>query len=151
MRGVGRASDSVLGTSCRRRLSKRFGTIFRPTQRVLAMHRHFNRWRSTLWPHEEHWHILRYDVDLWHRCSAVRFFDRNIHLRLDPSLNLWIWAQAATRRAVDIFFVHQRGLPLSIYLAALFGGSFAGPVLSGYLTDIQTLGWVSATHIVSVY
>jgi MFS family permease len=39
----------------------------------------------------------------------------------------------------DQFFVHRRGLGLSIYTLAITMGSFLGPVASGFVAD--DMGW----------
>jgi MFS family permease len=45
----------------------------------------------------------------------------------------------------DQFFVHRRGLGLSIYTLAITMGSFLGPVASGFVAD--DMGWRCTFHI----
>ncbi|WWC70366.1 uncharacterized protein I206_104316 [Kwoniella pini CBS 10737] len=40
---------------------------------------------------------------------------------------------------VDVFFVHERSLPMSIYALAIYAGGCMGPVLSGQVYD--AIGW----------
>lgn len=41
----------------------------------------------------------------------------------------------------DIFFQHQRGSALGLYVLATSIGTFLGPLISGYIADNATLGW----------
>lgn len=41
----------------------------------------------------------------------------------------------------DIFFLHERGTRLSLYIYTIFAGSFLGPVASGYIATSQSWQW----------
>lgn len=41
----------------------------------------------------------------------------------------------------DVFFQHQRGSVLGIYVLATSIGTFLGPLISGYIADNDVLGW----------
>ena len=41
----------------------------------------------------------------------------------------------------DIFFQHQRGSVLGLYILATSVGTYLGPLISGFITDNDSLGW----------
>lgn len=41
----------------------------------------------------------------------------------------------------DIFFLHQRGTRLALYIFAIYAGSYLGPVASGYIAASQGWRW----------
>ncbi|CAG8075706.1 unnamed protein product [Penicillium salamii] len=41
----------------------------------------------------------------------------------------------------DLFFQHQRGLVLGLYVLATSVGTFMGPLIAGFITDSSQLGW----------
>lgn len=43
----------------------------------------------------------------------------------------------------DIFFLHERGTRLSLYIFAIYAGSYLGPVASGYIAASQGWRWCS--------
>lgn len=44
----------------------------------------------------------------------------------------------------DIFFAHQRGTYVSLYMVTLCGSNFFGPIVAGFMSD--SLGWQSVQH-----
>lgn len=41
----------------------------------------------------------------------------------------------------DLFFQHRRGLVLGLYVLAVSIGTFTGPLVAGFITDSDILGW----------
>lgn len=41
----------------------------------------------------------------------------------------------------DIFFAHERGTRLSLYVFTMYAGSYLGPVASGYIAESQSWRW----------
>lgn len=48
----------------------------------------------------------------------------------------------------DIFFVHQRGLGLSLYVLAIASGSFLGPIASGFVVGSMGWRWIYWLHAI---
>jgi hypothetical protein len=48
----------------------------------------------------------------------------------------------------DIFFVHQRGLGLSLYVLAIASGSFLGPIASGFVVASMGWRWIYWWHVI---
>ena len=44
------------------------------------------------------------------------------------------------------WFTHERGTYISIYALALLGSNFLAPILSGFINDGQSWGWVLVGH-----
>ncbi|OAQ58315.1 major facilitator superfamily transporter [Pochonia chlamydosporia 170] len=41
----------------------------------------------------------------------------------------------------DIYYEHQRGAAIGLYVLAISGGSFMGPLIAGFIVDNAALGW----------
>lgn len=41
----------------------------------------------------------------------------------------------------DIYYEHQRGTAIGLYVLAISGGSFLGPLIAGFIVDNATFGW----------